>query len=358
MRSHACMARKRLSKDQRREIASKYSRGITYKKLIEQYHSSYRTIKRWAHPCGTGDKRFQDMPRRARTSVFSKAQRQAIRRSALNGKTVAGITKRICKRSGLEVSVSTTRRVLTQGRNPLHWLPILHGRTLSTKNKQARVDFCIKHKNSQVGSWVFGDAKMFQIYKCKRGYHHYAWQRLNDNDHMKVSTNPIVIMFYGFIGKDMKSKLIFTDPTPPARSKQHKSNKNFNSTSFKVVVHEALPYLTLPSGDTRRRVVVLDRARQHTSKASTEYLAQCGVKLLEGYPAQSWDINVIENVWGMLDTNMQGCQAKTPRGWREKIREAWDKISQDSINDLVDEVKERMALIIEKEGAWLCNKGK
>jgi hypothetical protein len=104
-------------------------------------------------------------------------------------------------------------------------------------------------------------------------------------------------------------------------------------------------------------VVVLDTAKQHTSKASTDHLTMRGVHLLEGCPAQSWDINVIENVWGVLGTKLLGARARTPRGWRTAIEKAWDKISQYTINEVVCRVKRRMADIIEKEGEWVCKRG-
>ena len=195
------------------------------------------------------------------------------------------------------------------------------------------------------------------MHKCRCGYLHSAWQNSDGKVHVRLGNVPDVFMFYAFVGKGMKSKLIFTDPSPPARSKQHKSNTTFNNASFKRVINEAKPYLTLPQGSNKRRVVLLDRAKQHTSKASTDHLTRCGVHLLEGYPAQSWDINVIENVWGVLDTKLLGARARTLRGWRTAIEKAWDKISQHTINELVSRFKPRMVDIIEKEGEWVCKRG-
>ena len=347
----------RLTEIQRREIAMKYKRGYTIATLAAQYNVSPKTIRKWANRHGHADRKFKDLPRKHRTSVVSKQQRQRIRQSALKGKTVADIAKSIDGKTGEQPSISSVRRVLTKGKAPLQYLPIKRGRVLSAKNKQARIDFCQKHSNSQVGSWVFGDAKTYHMYKCSCGYSHYAWQHLDDEVHIKLGTVSDTFTFYAFVGKGVKSKLIFTDPTPPARSKQHTSNTTFNSTSFMRVIDQAVQYLTIPQGSRKRRVVVLDRAKQHTSKASSDHLTKCGVHVLESFPAQSWDINVIENAWGILDTKLLGVRARTSRGWRKAIETAWDHVSQRSINKLVDEVKDRMAEIINQDGAWLSMRG-
>lgn len=347
----------RLTIEQRREIESKYKCGKSSYELAQEYDVSRHTIMKWATRQGVGLQRFADKPRRARASVISKSQQQGMKRSALQGKTAVSIAQRFTKRTGHKVSTSTTRRLLMHGKHPLRWLPIQHGRVLSQTNKQNRVAFCQKHSKAQVGSWVFGDAKVYHIYPCSCGYLHRAWQGLDRHTHTKSSTNPYIFMFYAFVGKDLKSKLIFTGPTPPARSKKHKTSKTFTSSCFMDVVDQAIQYLTLPKGSKKRRVVVLDRAKQHTSKASIAHMAKCGVHLLEGFPAQSWDINVIENVWGILDTKLLGARPTSTRGWREAILKAWDEISIDTINKLVSGVRERMVQVIEKQGDWLCTKG-
>lgn len=343
---------KRLTEAERREIATKYRKGHSITSLAHEYKASRQSISKWVKRPGKSSKKFKDLHRKARASVVSKRQRQSIKQSALKGKTAVAIAKRTVGSTGQPISTSTARRVLTQGTSPLHWLPIKRKRVLSPHNKQMRIDFCNRHLNSQVGSWVFGDAKIYHMYKCSCGYLHGAWQKLDGEVHIRMSTVPDVFMFYAFIGKGIKSQLIFTDPSPPARSKQHKSKATFNSASFQRVVDKAIEYLTPQSGSKKRKVVVLDRAKQHTSKASMDHLTKCGVHLLEGYPAQSWDINVIENVWGILDTKLLGARACTSRGWREAIEKAWDKIPQGTINDLVSEVKQRMAAIIQKDGDW------
>jgi hypothetical protein len=97
--------------------------------------------------------------------------------------------------------------------------------------------------------------------------------------------------------------------------------------------------------------LVYDRATQHTSKVSQAHLTTLGAASVD-LPAQSWDINIIENVWGILNNTMLGRTARTTDGWRQAIKEAWDAVPQAAIDSLVSQVKGRMGKVVEAEGEW------
>lgn len=83
------------------------------------------------------------------------------------------------------------------------------------------------------------------------------------------------------------------------------------------------------------------------------------LQLVDGFPAQSWDINIVENVWGVLDGKLQAMRPplpRTPDGWRRRVQEAWKQVSQSTIDKLVSVVPTRMALIEQQGGAWLFAK--
>jgi transposase InsO family protein len=99
--------------------------------------------------------------------------------------------------------------------------------------------------------------------------------------------------------------------------------------------------------------MVMDNASQHKSKDTQLALQQLGVKLVEGYPAQSWDLNIIENCWGILDTKLLGTKARTTDAWYSAIEKAWGEVDQGSIDKLIGSLRGRMHEIIELEGAWI-----
>ena len=69
----------------------------------------------------------------------------------------------------------------------------------------------------------------------------------------------------------------------------------------------------------------MDHAKQHTSHTSKVHIHDLSIKVVEFYPHQAWDINIIDNVWGMHSNNMVGAKEKISKGWYAKIEKAWSQ---------------------------------
>jgi hypothetical protein len=72
--------------------------------------------------------------------------------------------------------------------------------------------------------------------------------------------------------------------------------------------------------------VIMDRAKQHTSNYTKCELAAMGVPLLEGFPPQSYDLNLIEVAWGRLQQQLQVESFKKKRTYENQVMEAWSKV--------------------------------
>jgi hypothetical protein len=162
-----------------------------------------------------------------------------------------------------------------------------------------------------------------------------------------------VFRFYAGVGQDFKSTLVFVPPSPKSGSKDKKSGFTFKSAHF-IEMLKDLEGEVKDSGKFTRSgyKLVMDHARQHTSKMSKKAMEEMHTPVVEGYPAQSWDLNIIENCWGMLHNNMEGTKAKTPDGWRKVILAAWGKVNQSSINSLVEGMEARVLAVLQNEGPW------
>jgi hypothetical protein len=207
---------------------------------------------------------------------------------------------------------------------------------------------------------VYGDSKFYYMYEDQAGKVHYKWCNLTDQQQVLSSGDPIVLHFYGFVSKGFKSPLYFVAPTPPARSKARKGRESFASKHFIAMLPRVKSDLVKGGKYSRRNPIVLDHAKQHTSKASRAAMDQLDLTRMQDFPAQSWDLNIIENVWGVLDgklSAMRGPKPTTPYGWRRRVDRAWASIDQATINKLVDDVPCRMARVVQEEGEWLFTKG-
>jgi hypothetical protein len=279
-----------------------------------------------------------------------------MKRKALNRSSVKKIASSFNKNHNSNVSSSTVRRALKGGKEPLSYLPVTHGRQLSAANKKKRATWAKAMQGKHTGTWVYVDSKDLYIYEDAKGYIHWCWQDSKKHANFKCRSNPTVLHFFAAVGKGLKTRLFFVPPTPGIGSKQPKTKVNFASKHF-IAVMKKIHRGVVSSGKLGNRFrYILDHAKQHTSKASKAAMARAGVKLVEGFTAQSWDINIIENVWGVLDGHLLGCRARTPSGWRRGALQAWAAIPLTTINKLVASVPERLRQVVEKKGEWLHKK--
>jgi hypothetical protein len=196
---------------------------------------------------------------------------------------------------------------------------------------------------------VFLDAKFLYVYNDGTPCVHYCWQRVGEERPIPANEHPTVFLFYGAVARGHKSRLYFVPPTPAIGSNNKRHKENFCSRHFvdvlgrlKFEIDEWFPH--------GRYTIIRDHASQHTSKESKDAVNQLGVHIKADFPPRSWDLNIIENVWGVLDHNLQGGRPRTNDGWRQAIQHAWDAIDISTINKLVARVRGRMSDVVTNMG--------
>ena len=346
------MTADRLTHEQRKGIGDLAKKSPNVSALARFYHVDRGNIRRWLEEGLKTTQNWVDAPRSGRPSKLSKVQTHALRRHAKHRNTAEQIANRMWRRHEFQISPRTIRRVLGRGRKPLFWLPINYMSKLNPQTIPLRQQFAEAHVDDDFSSTVFLDAKDFFLYYEADGRATFCWQLLDDPTPPGAPSNPYVFRLYGAVGKDFKSPLFFVPPSPPEGSALHKSKETYKSEHYIRMMQQLKVVLDkrYPLGGYR---IIRDRAKQHTSKASTSAMASMGMPIMLDYPAQSWDMNIIENVWGVLDGNLHGATARSTGGWYSHIRAAWAKIHQGTINTLVDGMHNRLSAVMEAEGQWI-----
>lgn len=323
---------------------------------MKHYSCGKAAVKRWAAEGLKAVPNWEEGARPGRPSSISKAQRKKARASALRGKTATRIAASLSQQGQQQVSSAAVRRVLTVSKSPMYWAPKNCGRQLSAANKGKRLLFVKQVKSRTFKACLFGDSKYMYLYKDGTGSCQYRWHSPTAKPQQVVAGNPQVVHAYGLVGKGCKSPLYFTAPTPSLRSRVRKGKENFSSRHFIMVAKQMHSTIKQWGKNSRYHRVVLDHAKQHTSKKSKAALQAMGMFLHQSFPPQSWDLNIIENVWGVLDTKLAGMSGRgptTPRGWRSRIQEAWNSIEQSTIDKLVASLDDRLSEVEALGGAWI-----
>ena len=92
-----------------------------------------------------------------------------------------------------------------------------------------------------------------------------------------------------------------------------------------------------------------DNASPHRAIATKEYFYERGIRLL-WWPANSPDLNPIENVWRLLKARVQRRYPKTKAELKQYITEEWERIELKDIKKYTSSMHERCEAVLKANG--------
>ena len=342
----------RLTQAQRACIGSLAGTGPNIKKLARSYKVGTKTIARWLEEGAKKTPGYSDAAGRGRKPTLTQPLKNEIRKLARRGLSAVKISSMLSSMGKAPVSASTVRRVLHDGKAPMQWEPTTRGKVLSEKNRKERLQFLQSLNSTDFTSWVFMDAKDAYLFGDSTGHLQWRWQD-EENRTTLPTSQPFVFRFYAAVAAGHKSKLYFVPPSPHLGTNAHKSKDRYTADDYVAMMKELTKEVQGWQHGSHQLHIVQDNARQHTAKRSKLAATEGGWPLLEGWPAQSWDLNIIENVWGVMNNKLLGSKARTTHAWRTAIENAWTKVDITTINKLVKGMGARVEAVVEARGAWL-----
>ena len=91
--------------------------------------------------------------------------------------------------------------------------------------------------------------------------------------------------------------------------------------------------------DKRGQIFKQDGAACHTSGSTMKFLRGNKIKFLQGWPAQSPDMNIIEHIWGRMKEEAWRTKPKNLEEIWEAYKVAFHAVPNDFINKLYDSAK-------------------
>ena len=96
-----------------------------------------------------------------------------------------------------------------------------------------------------------------------------------------------------------------------------------------------------------------DNAPSHAAVATIKDLEERSVRLIY-WPSFSPDLNPIERLWNIMknwiNTHYPNNHKTSYDTLRKQVREAWDAIREDTLEELIDTMQERCQDVIDAEG--------
>lgn len=254
--------------------------------------------------------------------------------------TLEKMRENIQKDLNINISKSSVYNGCTEMR--YKYKPPQHSQLLSEQQKVNRISFSntllTKYHNSEIDLQAinFSDESRFVLGDDKQ----WVWRRHGERNPTAVVPQvkfPPSVMIFAVIGRNYKSKLVLVEGSID-------SEKYIENIKQSGLISDLDS--TLGRGNW---IFMQDGATSHTSKTTVQWLqSQC--KFIQGWPANSPDLNPIEHLWAILKAAVYKCKPKTVDDLKRVLQITWDQISIQKINNLVSSFYQRLQLVINNKG--------
>jgi len=281
--------------------------------------------------------------KKGRPRITSKREDRIIQRSGLKHRfaSAASISRQIENTKNLKISRFTISRRLNEiglyARRPQK-KPLI-----SRRNKTKRLKFANKYVNKPMEWWhkvFFSDESKFNLF----GNDGINYVRRFEGEKYSTKCTKNTVKFGG--GSVMVFGMFSAQGTNPLV----RLNIRVNAANYKHLLDDhVVPILN--KSDVTEPIFMQDNAPCHKAKSVLNYLEQQKVEVLD-WPAQSPDLNPIENLWKVLGERvMSKNPTNTEKLW-ELLQCEWNKIDVDFCKKLIDSCHRRCSEVIKNKGSF------
>lgn len=322
--------KKCLSQEERRLISRLHKDGMSCREIARHIKRSFSSVAKFIRSGETyGTHRSTGRP-----PALSMREKRLVLRIASNSCKTANA---IAKEAGIHTKIRNVQRLLQRSKNIVR-KKIKRKPVLNSRHKMARLAFAEK-----VMSWteqwkkvIFSDEKKFNL-DGPDGYSYYFHDlRKEEVILSRRQMGGGSVMVWASIGYKKRGNLVFL-------------SKRVNSEEYRNLLEEQKnTFNDMAEGSP---VFQQDNAPIHSARIIKEWFTQNNVDKLD-WPAVSPDLNIIENVWGILSRSVysESRQYSTIEELKSAILASWEEIPQETLKKLYDSMSKRIFEVIKGGG--------
>jgi len=202
---------------------------------------------------------------------------------------------------------------------------------LNAKQVCARVEWCIQHTDFDWNNVWFSDETYIEINQSTLP----VWHKKNEKPTIAKPKFAAKIMCWGAISTRFMTKLAIVQGTMTAQRY--------------VDTLQGYLFTRCRGFDAQKAVFQQDNASCHTAKLTKTFFVSKYLTVLP-WPANSPDLNPIENIWAILKQNVERRTVRNKEELVKVVEDDWSKIDQELIRKTIESMPKRISQVVERNG--------
>lgn len=338
---HRMGAGKETSLEKRQLVIYHSAKGKTQQTVADLLNMKRSTV-RDILLCFKKEQRIEKKKRTGRPRKITPREKNIIiRKIQRNPKLSAPIlTAEYYDETKKKVHPETIRRVLRD--NGYHNRIARRKPYINERNRKRRLQFAKEYIEKPVSWWqdvIFCDESKFKIFGSDGKER--VWRKPNTELEVKnlkatVKHGGGNIMVWGCMGAAGVGELVEIETTMDKKLYLSILQNNLSKSAVKLGVKETFKFYQ-------------DNDPKHSSFLVQEWLLYNCPHIIKT-PAQSPDLNVIENVWDELDRRVRKMPITSRTELRQRLNEEWSKLGAEYTAKLVASMPTRLQAVIDQRG--------
>lgn len=241
---------------------------------------------------------------------------------------------------GKACNPETIRRILR--RTNFHGWTARNKLFVNERNRKSRVQFAKEHVTKDETFWnsvIFADESKFNLFGSDGKS--YVWRKPNAELEPKNLRGTIKhggghVMVWGCMSSAGVGNLVFIEETMDITVYLNLLKDNLLQSADKLGIREGFRFYQ-------------DNDPKHKSQVVQTWLIWNCTHLVQT-SAQSPDLNVIENLWSVLEKNVRNHQISNRQDLKTALQVEWEKITSDYTQKLVGSMESRLKAVLKQKG--------